>query len=114
MPDDGRSISRNVAHLNILAHDMINLLYYEYWTGKQKYLYVYLNILLILLSFLNVNDLKIYQFRAKVLGAKPYPLGLGNISKDFTVYNMLKIRLVDCIWFLLSMLLILWIFINVS
>ena len=25
-PDDGRSISRNVAHLNILVHDMINLL----------------------------------------------------------------------------------------
>ena len=40
MPDDGRSISRNVAHLNILVHDMINLLYYEYWTDKQKYLYV--------------------------------------------------------------------------
>ena len=37
-PDDGRSISRNVAHLNILVHDMINLLYYEYWTDKQKYL----------------------------------------------------------------------------
>ena len=29
-----------VAHLNILVHDMINLLYYEYWTDKQKYLYV--------------------------------------------------------------------------
>ena len=29
MLDDGRSISQNVAHLNILAHDMINLLYYE-------------------------------------------------------------------------------------
>ena len=29
-PDDGRSISRNVAHLNLLVHDMINLLYYEY------------------------------------------------------------------------------------
>ena len=27
-PDDGRSISRNVAHLNILVHDVINLLYY--------------------------------------------------------------------------------------
>ena len=27
--------------LNILVHDMINLLYYEYWTDKQKYLYVY-------------------------------------------------------------------------
>ena len=25
MPDNGRSISRNVAHLNILAHDVINL-----------------------------------------------------------------------------------------
>ena len=30
------------AHLNILVHDMINLLYYEYWTDKQKYLYVHL------------------------------------------------------------------------
>ena len=29
-----------LAHLNILVHDMINLLYYEYWTDKQKYLYV--------------------------------------------------------------------------
>ena len=29
------------AHLNLLVHDMINLLYYEYWTDKQKYLYVY-------------------------------------------------------------------------
>ena len=33
------------AHLNILVHDMINLLYYEYWTDKQKYLYVYQNAL---------------------------------------------------------------------
>ena len=29
MPDNGRSISENVAHLNILIHDMINLLYYN-------------------------------------------------------------------------------------
>ena len=28
-PDDGRSISRNVAHLNLLVHGMINLLYYN-------------------------------------------------------------------------------------
>ena len=27
---DGRSISRNVASLNILVHDVINLLYYEH------------------------------------------------------------------------------------
>ena len=33
--DDGRSISQNVAHLNIVVHDVINLLYYEYWTDKQ-------------------------------------------------------------------------------
>ena len=36
-----RSISRNITHLNILVHDVINLLYYEYWTDKQKYFYVY-------------------------------------------------------------------------
>ena len=39
-PDDGRSIFRNVAHLNRHVHDVINLLYYEYWTDKQKYFYV--------------------------------------------------------------------------
>ena len=27
---DGRSISRNVVHLKLLVHDVINLLYYEY------------------------------------------------------------------------------------
>ena len=42
LPDDGRSISRNVTYLTILVHDVINLLYYEYWrTDKQKYFYVY-------------------------------------------------------------------------
>ena len=39
MPDDGRSISRNVASLNILVHDVINLLHYEHWTDKRKYFY---------------------------------------------------------------------------
>ena len=34
-------VSRNVAHLNILVHDVINLLHYEYWTDEQKYFYVY-------------------------------------------------------------------------
>ena len=28
------------AHLNILVHDLINVLYYEYWTDKQKYFYI--------------------------------------------------------------------------
>ena len=34
-PDDGRSISRNVASLNLLIHDTINLLY-EQRTEKKK------------------------------------------------------------------------------
>ena len=42
-PDDGRSISQSVASLNMLAHDMINLLYYEHWTDKWEYFYVYFN-----------------------------------------------------------------------
>ena len=37
--DDGRGIFRNVAHLNILVPDVINLLYYEYWADRQKYFY---------------------------------------------------------------------------
>ena len=39
--DDGGSISRNVVYLDILVHDVINLLYYEYWIDKQKYLHVF-------------------------------------------------------------------------
>ena len=41
LPYDGRTISRNVASLNILD-GVINLLYYEHWTDKQNYFYVYL------------------------------------------------------------------------
>ena len=39
LSNDGRSISRNVAHLNILAHDVIKFLYYESWIRKHKYFY---------------------------------------------------------------------------
>ena len=42
---DGRSISQNVASVNILGHDLISLLYYEHWTEKWKYFYVYQNAL---------------------------------------------------------------------
>ena len=35
-------------------------------------------------SFLFVNARKMYQIKAKYLEIKPYPLCLGNISKDFT------------------------------
>ena len=38
-----RSItSRNVASLNILSHDVMNVLYYEHWTDWRKHFYVYI------------------------------------------------------------------------
>ena len=41
-------------------------------------------------SFLFVNGTKIYQFKTKDSEIKPYPLFLGNISKDVTIDNMQK------------------------
>ena len=35
-PDDGRGISQNVAHVNILVHDVINLLYYNWFSFKKN------------------------------------------------------------------------------
>ena len=39
--DFGGIISPILASLNTLAHDVINVLYYEHWTDEQKYFYVY-------------------------------------------------------------------------
>ena len=41
-------------------------------------------------SFLFVNTTKVYQFKAKKYEIKNYTLCLGNISKDFTISNMIK------------------------
>ena len=41
-------------------------------------------------SFLFVNAVKMYKFKAKDSKIKPYLLCLGNISKDFTIDNMKK------------------------
>ena len=41
-------------------------------------------------SFLLVNTTKTYQFKAKDSEIKPYPLCLGNISKDFAIDNIKK------------------------
>ena len=38
--NDGRSLSRNIALLNILVHNLIIVLYDEHWTDKWKYFYV--------------------------------------------------------------------------
>ena len=44
-------------------------------------------------SFLYVNGVKIYHFKAKHSERKPYSLCFGNIFKKFTFDNMKKIRL---------------------
>ena len=44
-------------------------------------------------SFLYVNVINVYQFKSKGSDRRPYPLCLGNISKEFTVNNMKKIGL---------------------
>ena len=41
-------------------------------------------------SFLFVNATKIYQCKAKNSQIKPYPLCLGNFSKDIAFNNMKK------------------------
>ena len=48
-------------------------------------------------SFLFVNATNIYQFKAKVSEIKAYILCLGNISKDFTIDNTKKTRLIGSI-----------------
>ena len=52
-------------------------------------------------SFLFVNAVKIYQFEAKDLEIKPFPLCLGNNSKDFTINNMKKTGLKGSVQFFL-------------
>ena len=44
-------------------------------------------------SFLCVNAIKLYQFKAKNSEIKDYALFLGNISKDFTINNKKKNRI---------------------
>ena len=41
-------------------------------------------------SFLFVNATKVYQFKAKDLEIKDYSMWLGNVSKDFSINNMIK------------------------
>ena len=49
-------------------------------------------------SFLFVNTVKMYQFRAKDSEIKPYPSCLSNIYKDFTLDNMKKTGLKGNVW----------------
>ena len=46
-----------------------------------------------LLMLNKTYQFKIYQFKVKNPGIKDYPLCLGNISKDFAIYNIKKTRL---------------------
>ena len=47
-------------------------------------------------SFLFVNATKIYHFKAKDFEIKKYPLGLRNVSGDFSANNMEKTGLNVC------------------
>ena len=49
-------------------------------------------------SHLFVNGTKIIKFKAKGFEIVSIPLGLGNISKDFSVGNMKKTGLSGCIY----------------
>ena len=44
-------------------------------------------------SFLFVNAVKHLEFNTKESEIKSYPLCLGNVSKDFKINNMKKLRL---------------------
>ena len=69
-------------------------------------------------SYLFVNGIEIYKFKAKDSGIAPSPLCLGNISKDWSIDNMKKPDLMDMCMILvlikiLLMLMILKAFINI-
>ena len=48
-------------------------------------------------SYLFVNGTKIIKFKAKDSEITPYPLCLGNISKDWSVNDMKKTGLKGCV-----------------
>ena len=54
-----------------------------------------------------VNATKIYKFKAKSSETKDHTLYLGNISKDFTINNMKKMRLSEVAFFFLLALILL-------
>ena len=49
-------------------------------------------------SYLFVNGTEITKFKAKDSEITPYPLCLGNISKEFSVDNMKKTGLKGCVY----------------
>ena len=49
-------------------------------------------------SYLFVNGTGIIKFKAKDSEITPYPLCLGNISKDWSVDNMKKTELKVCVY----------------
>ena len=49
-------------------------------------------------SYLFVNGTEIIKFKAKDSEINPYELCLGNISKDWSIYNMKKTSLKGCVY----------------
>ena len=58
-------------------------------------------------SFLFVNATKMYRFKAKASEIKDYTPCLVNISKDFTINDMKKTKLKECVILFLLVLILL-------
>ena len=98
LPDDGRNISRNVAHLNILVHDVINLLYYEYCRDKQKYFYEETDCVVVLgpaSSSTSEIDMQAYEGTA----ITALPDGGKNISQNVAHLNILLHDLINLLYY---------------
>ena len=69
-------------------------------------------------SYIFVNGIKIYKFKANDSGINASPLYLGNVPKDFSANNMKKTGFTDMsmifqLIMILLVLMIFWIFMNI-
>ena len=107
--DDGRSISRNVASINTLVHEVMNLMYYKHWTDKRKYFYVnksstiavacFVTILNTLLTVPLIYTRKCFPLCSEDWSCKICPMNERNISyfdvkstKQFIYYIQSEVK----------------------
>ena len=102
----GEGPTQGLDNATITAEDKYPVTFTE--SGKRFVLSLYYNGSN---SFIFVNTVKIYQLKAKNSKIKPYPLYLGDISKDFTLSNMKKTRLKGIVKVFL--LIIIWLVLTV-
>ena len=64
-------------------------------------------------NYIFLNGVDIYKFKAKDSGTNTAPLCLGNVSKDFSVDDMKKMRLYIWLIMIVLMLMTFYMFINI-